>query len=56
MFSHRRRQMIDIYEKNNDKETSAKFNNLKESLFYYTYPEYVINAAIEALKTIQIRR
>ena len=37
-------QAIAIYEASNDKETAAKFENLKKSLLYYTCPEYILDA------------
>ena len=39
-----KKQAIAIYEASNDKETTAKFENLKKSLLYYTCPEYILDA------------
>ncbi len=45
-------QIIAIYERNNDKETAAKFNDLKKSVMYYTCPEYVLESAKNILITM----
>jgi hypothetical protein len=48
-------QAIAIYERNNNSETSAKFENLKKSLIYYTYPDYILEAIKSILISISVK-
>ena len=48
-------QIIDRFERENNKETSVKFENIKASLMYYTCPDYVMDSIVNVLKMIIIK-
>jgi len=43
-LSKLKEEIIARYEKNIDKETAAKFKNVKESIVFYTSPSYIIES------------